>query len=348
MAATRWTRPLAFLALVILIILAAGEAVAAVRVKVIVDSAGIKATPEIGSPTLANLPLGTILEVDAKQGEWYKVTTTKDGAALTGYIHELLVEEVAEGEAGGASSSGSPVVSQAETIAGIELRLAESKELDPAGKGPGQGGRWPPPAPGQDLRRRRPRPPETARLRDLSLAGLSSSKRGDSYGALREFLNMFEVDTASAKEATRNIYDPAVSSLIDQAEKQSRGLLVDYSLEITSDPKEATVRIDGREIGLTPEVYRTPVPKFSARDRQGRLSGYSEEVFLTRPSTKRNIVLESVGRTVLVSSVPAGARSLSTVGVLGKTTDCELPYVPYGSHALKLQKPVGPITSRAL
>src|SRR5512139_967029 len=128
MASPRWSKPAAILASFSLILFAAGRAGAQVKVRVIVDSAGIKATPEIGSQTLANLPLGTILDVDSKQGEWYKVMTAKDGATLTGYIHELLVEEIGQGESE-TVSSGSPVVSQAETIAGIELRLAEIKEL---------------------------------------------------------------------------------------------------------------------------------------------------------------------------------------------------------------------------
>ncbi|MFZ2053983.1 MAG: hypothetical protein WAU81_07265, partial [Candidatus Aminicenantales bacterium] len=77
---------------------------AAVNVKVIVDNASIKATPEIGGKTLANLPLGTILEAESKQGEWYKVTTTKDGATVSGYIHELLVEETGEEESPAAAA----------------------------------------------------------------------------------------------------------------------------------------------------------------------------------------------------------------------------------------------------
>ena len=36
----------------------------AVKVKVIVDNASIKAGPEIGGQTLANVPLGTVLEAE--------------------------------------------------------------------------------------------------------------------------------------------------------------------------------------------------------------------------------------------------------------------------------------------
>ena len=141
MAVRRWPRPAAVLASLFLILLAAGPAKAQVKVRVSVDSAGIKATPDIGSPTLVNLPLGTILEVEAKKGEWYKVTTSKEGIALIGYIHEILVEEVVEGESTSARVSG-----KTGYIPGRDPRRdraqAQGKRIaDPGWKGPGPGGR---------------------------------------------------------------------------------------------------------------------------------------------------------------------------------------------------------------
>ena len=339
MEATRRSMARAILASFLLILLVLGSTAAAVKVKVIVDNASIKATPEIGSQTLANVALSTVLDVELKQGEWYKVTTTKDGKPITGYIHEMLVQEIGEGETTSGASSGGVMKSQGEISAEIELKMEESKslvrqekELDKAT---------------EDLR------PLLAkafsiddRIRQKQIAcevylwlGLACAKRGDNYGALKEFRNMFEVDYIYAKEVTRNIYDPTVSSFIDQAEKHFRGLLVDYSLEITTEPKEAAIKIDGKEIGLTPEVYRTPIPKFTLEIVKEGYKPYKEEVFLAQANSKKEIVLQNIGRMVLISSVPPAAQVFLDDQDTGKVTDCELPYVTYGVHALKLKKP---------
>ena len=108
--------------------------------------------------------------------------------------------------------------------------------------------------------------------------GIASSKRGDSSGAFKEFQNMFAVDTATASEMSRNISAPGADSLIDQAEKQSRGLVVDYSLEITSEPKGASVRIDGKDSGLTPGVYRSPVSKLRLEISREGYRTYTEDI----------------------------------------------------------------------
>jgi len=338
MEATRRSVLRAILPSFLLIILALGPTTA-VKVKVIVDNASIKATPEIGSQTLANVALNTVLDVDLKQGEWYKVTTTRGGTPITGFIHELLVEEAGEGEATTEAPSGVPGKSQGEISAEIELRMEESKNLIRQEKDLDKAA--------EDLR------PLLAkafsiedRVRQKKIAceaylwlGLAYAKSGDSYGALKEFRNMFEVDYAFAREVTRNIYDPSVSSFIDQAEQHYRGLLVDYALEITTEPKEASIKIDGKEIGLTPEVYRTPIPKFTLEIVKEGYKPYREEVFLSQASSKKDILLESIGRKVQVSSVPPAARVFLDDRETGMVTDCELPHVAYGVHNLKLKKP---------
>ena len=132
---------------------------------------------------------------------------------------------------------------------------------------------------------------------------------------------------------------PRSASFIDQAEKQYRGVLVEYSLEITSEPKEAAILIDGREVGRTPEVFTTPIPKFTLEILKEGYGPHKEEVFLSQASSKKEVVLRSIGRTIQVSSVPAGAQVILDDQETGKVTDCELPYVPYGGHSLKLKKP---------
>jgi len=325
--------------LFLLTLLLIHPAAAGLRVKVIVDNASIKATPEIGSQTLANVALSTVLDVELKQGEWYKITTTKGGNPITGFIHELLVEEIAEGEEPALSSAGGRIKSQGEISAEIEFKMEESKNLIRQDKDLDRAA--------DDLR---PLLAKTFgiddRVRQKQLAcelylwlGLAAAKRGDNYGALREFQNMFDVDYAHAKEVTRNIYDPTVASFIDQAEKQYRGVLVEYSLEITSEPKEATILIDGREVGRTPEVFTTPIPKFTMEILKEGYGPYKEEVFLSQASSKKDVVLRSIGRTIRIGSTPQGARVVLDDQDTGKVTDCELPYVPYGGHSITLRKP---------
>ena len=339
MAVRRWSRTAAVLASLFLILFAAGRAGAQVKVRVSVDGAGVKSTPDIGSPTVATLSLGTTLDVESKTGEWYKVTTVKDGTPLSGYIHEILVEEIGEGESGGGPSSGGPVVSQAETIAGIEHTLKESKELIHQAKDLDQAAE----SLLQLLAKTftvddRGRQKQIASEIYLWL-GIARGKQGDSYGAFQEFQNMFAVDTATASEASRNISEPGVSSLIEQAEKQSRGLVVDYSLEITSEPIGASVRIDGKDTGLTPAVYRTPVPKLRLEIARQGYKTHAEDIFLVQPSTRKNIVLEIIGRSVLFSSVPTGAQVIVDGRDSGQVTDCRLPNVAFGSHVIILKKP---------
>ena len=315
------------------------SAAQAVKVKVIVDNASIKATPEIGGQTLANIPLGTILEAELKQGEWYKVTALREGTKVVGYIHELLVEETID-EAGPAPAPGSGLTkSQGEIIAELELKMEEGKnlirqetEFDRASDGL------------RPLLAKAFTIDDRARQKQIACEiylwlGLAAAKKGDHYGALLEFRNMFEVDYAFAREATRNIYDPLVSGFIEQAEKQYRGIIVDYSLEIATDPKEAAILIDGKEIGLSPEIYRTPMPKFTLEVVKEGYAPYKEEIFLSQPTSRKEIILQSVGRTVAVSSAPPGAQVLLDGQDTGRVTDCELPYIPYGTHTLTLKKP---------
>jgi sugar lactone lactonase YvrE len=311
---------------------------AAIKLRVMVDNANIKATPEIGSPTLANVPLDSQLEAEAKQGEWYKVSLMREGVQITGYIHELLVKEVAEGEAQQALSPAGMVKTQAELAAEIELQLEndknlirQEKELDRA------------------VDELRPLIAKAFSIDDRQKQkqvacetylwlGLAYAKQGDNYSALKEFRNMFEVDYSFAKEMTRNMYDPQVSGFIDQAEKQYRGLLVEYTLDITTEPKEAVIKVNSKEIGLSPEVYRTAMPKFTLEIEKEGYKPVKEDIFLTQASEKKDYRLESIGRTFALSSEPKEARVFLDGEDTGKLTDCGLPYVHYGGHTIKVAK----------
>lgn len=83
-----------FILLVIPLVPAAQEKPAPTfKIKVTADQANIRDTPDIGSPIVQQLPEGTVLEAEKKEGEWYMVRFTRDdGLVARGYIHESLVQ----------------------------------------------------------------------------------------------------------------------------------------------------------------------------------------------------------------------------------------------------------------
>ena len=103
---------------------------ASIKVKVVVDGASMKGTPDIGGQTLARVALNTILDADEKEGSWYKVYMENEGVQISGYIHEMLVEEyTGEDIPEEKSRPEAGVVFQAELIAEIELKVEENKNL---------------------------------------------------------------------------------------------------------------------------------------------------------------------------------------------------------------------------
>jgi len=168
--------------------------------------------------------------------------------------------------------------------------------------------------------------------------GLAYSNKGDLYAALKEFKNMFEVEPAYAKEMTRNLIDPEVMALVQNAENEYKGMITEYSFEISTDPKEATITIDGKEIGLSPEVYRTPIPKFVLDIEKEGFKPINEEIFLTLPSSKKEYVLERAGKSVFVSTNPPGVQVYLDGQDTGMVSDCEIPLVPFGNHNVFLMK----------
>jgi len=68
------------------------------RVKVIAEQANLREKPDIGSSIVQQIPEGTVLEADRKEGEWYFVRyPLEDGGVIGGWLHESLVEPVAGG-----------------------------------------------------------------------------------------------------------------------------------------------------------------------------------------------------------------------------------------------------------
>lgn len=72
-----------------------------VRLKVTAEQANLREKPDIGSAVVQQIPEGTVLEADRKEGEWYLVRyALEDGGVIAGYIHESLVAVMARPEGG--------------------------------------------------------------------------------------------------------------------------------------------------------------------------------------------------------------------------------------------------------
>lgn len=68
------------------------------KVRVVVPQANIRLKPNTQSAILSRIPLGGILDVIKKEGDWYYVKLPPDekGIVVTGYIHQSIVEVVEE------------------------------------------------------------------------------------------------------------------------------------------------------------------------------------------------------------------------------------------------------------
>lgn len=320
----------------LLVLAGFGFARPTIKVRVTTDSASVKASPLIGGQTLVTVPLDTVLDAESKQGVWYKVLVLREGIQVTGYIHELLVKEITEAEAQQTVSPSGSVKAQADIVAEIGRRIEDDKR-----------------------RIRQENEPDKViddlapliakaftiddRLEQKRIAcelffwiGQAYAKKGDSYAALKNFRSMFDVDYAIGKEVTRNIAEPSISNFIDQAERIYKGLLVDYSLQITTRPKEAELKVNGKSIGLSPFIYRTEVPQVSLSIEKPGYRPVKDEIFLSETTTAKEYTLESIGRNVAIRTLPSGARVFVDGKDTGQLTDCELPYVPYGNRTIRL------------
>jgi len=66
-------------------------------VKVVVENAGIRLKPDMESEILEFPQIGRVFEVEEKAGGWFKIRfTSQVGIPITGYIHEMYVEEIVE------------------------------------------------------------------------------------------------------------------------------------------------------------------------------------------------------------------------------------------------------------
>jgi len=68
------------------------------KVRVAVDAADIRLNPDMAGTVITTVPLGAVLEVKDKKGDWFEINLPPDdrGFVRQGFIHASLVEELAE------------------------------------------------------------------------------------------------------------------------------------------------------------------------------------------------------------------------------------------------------------
>jgi DNA-binding beta-propeller fold protein YncE len=313
---------------------------AATKLKVTnIRGADIYKEPLVGQP-LTTFPLNAILDAEPnKTGEFWKVTFPLNGVKTSGYVHEYMVTEVSESELQeGAAAPAGPVKTQDQLAAEIQVKLDESRELVQQQK---------------DLVKAvenlRSLIAKVFCLEDLQKqkqkacdiylwTGYAFAKQGDDAAAVKEFRNMFEVDYRTAKNAAERTSESSAVQLINIAEKQYNGVFEGYALQIETDPQGAIIKIDGQTIGLSPNSLTTINPRITLEiEKEGYLP-IKVPVPLKDPKSVLSYTLESVGRTVQVSSNPPGASVFLDDRSVGKVTDCEIPLVSRGPHTLKLKK----------
>jgi DNA-binding beta-propeller fold protein YncE len=331
-----------------------------VKIKVTADSASLKAAPDLVAPAVAKIPIDTILVAEDKQGSWYKVTLEREVGKITGYIHETLVSVLEEQaaierpketpmkEAPIKELPATPAVlqkaeeapdrSQADILVDIDINLEKSRILI------GKEKRYDEAlnllsaliARALKVADQQKRLDATAEI--FLLRGLAEAGRGDERSARLEFRNMYEVGEDIAKRLTKNLLDPKIATILRQAEMEYHGLVAEYRIDIASDPPGAKVKADGRDLGTTPATYKTLAAKVLVELEKEGYRSVREEVPLIDPVTKKDYRLEWVVSVLAIQSSPPGARVYLDGNDTGKETNCEIPGVGLGSHAIRLTK----------
>lgn len=126
--------------MVLLFVLVLGGALLAKEktiLKVKVQAANVRSEPDASAPIIARVTIGTLLEVTGKNGAWYEVTVNdKSGEAVTGYIHNTVVEvsgadeEEAEVEPRAAVRRETPRLRAVKQYAGGGVKLMGGLSMD--------------------------------------------------------------------------------------------------------------------------------------------------------------------------------------------------------------------------
>jgi len=100
------------------------------KVKVTAEQANLREKPDIGSAIVQQIPEGTVLEADKREGEWFFVRyTLEDGGVIGGYIHESLVVVVEQ------TAAPEPAGRTPERETSPRQRVAATAARRPAGRG---------------------------------------------------------------------------------------------------------------------------------------------------------------------------------------------------------------------
>lgn len=327
---------LIFVLLTWVIILSAQQ----IKVIVTVDDSSIKETPEISGETLAKVPMNTILSVVEKQGEWYKITTENEAEPITGYIHEMLVKEISDEEISQISTLTQTVKkkSESELLAEIEAEIETNKqrirqgiELD------------------QAVESLRPLIAQafniSDRVRQKELAaetylwlGLAYAGQNMSYPALQEIRNMFIIDHAYTLEITRNIVDTQITALINQAEKEYIGEITNYSIEVITQPENATIKINGVATGTSPGVFSVASPQLKIELERSGYEKITDDVFMEQEMVRKEYTLIPLGRNITIRTTPSEAQVFLDGKNTGLKSDCTLERISFGVHNIRLVK----------
>jgi hypothetical protein len=121
--------------LIVVIVLGAGflpgaqdRTARTVKLRVSAEQANLREKPDIGSAVVQQIPEGTVLEADKKEGEWYLVRyTLEDGGVIAGYIHESLVVVLDQSQIPGAQTGRAVKPERKSGSEGRGLPAAERK-----------------------------------------------------------------------------------------------------------------------------------------------------------------------------------------------------------------------------
>ncbi len=311
-----------------------------IKLRVTTDGSRLKAQPDFGAETLSRLNLGTVLEIVAQEGDWYRVSVEIEDQSFTGYIHKWGVEEVNEADlaqeapvAMRVEPSQDDVVAQVEQIiARSRQQVAQQRDLEEA------------------VEALHPVIAKAFRISDFSLRGriateayyliaVAQEQLGNPVEALESMRNMFEVNEQFAKEYTRFMaMNDTLLQLMEFAELEYKGLVNEYSLEVQTQPTDAEILINGKEEGRSPKIIKSQSPQFELEIRKEGYASITEMILLPEIAHAKQYTLERIGKNLGIESSPEGASVFMNGEDTGLVTDCLLEFVSFGTHKLRIVK----------
>jgi len=81
------------LALSLIVFLTTDSYAQNMKIRVVVDNATVRLKPDHQGEIIKNPPLGSIFEVEGREGDWYEIRIrTEMGVMITGYIHNMFIQ----------------------------------------------------------------------------------------------------------------------------------------------------------------------------------------------------------------------------------------------------------------